>query len=368
MVEWSCYTLGEVRLAIAAQNHAILLDICDDIAREICSRIRSRDLRLTPIRFFKRVDGISGKERDISHESVMQQVMDAVAVAALMPLFKAKIMPHQYASVEGRGQVAGKKRIEKWIRRDKRCRWYGKADVKKCFRSLSRRAVMRLLKRDIRKNAVLLWFVDALLSTYWKIEDGKVMLLGLVIGTLLSQWLCNYALSYLFRYIQNLCKVQHRHGTAVQTRLVHHILFYMDDILLIGSRAADVRSALHKAASWGRKELGIELHDDFKVLSLAHSRIDMMGYVVGYKCSTIRARIFLRARRNYIRAAVWLRHNHRLTLRRAQACISYYGYFKHTDSVRIKAKLDVNRIFEKAKSDASFYSKMRTAQKGALAA
>lgn len=368
MVEWSSYTLGEVKQAIAAQNHGILLDICDDIAREICSRIRNRDLRLAPIKFFKRVDGISGKEREISHESVMQQIMDAVAVAALMPLFKAKIMPHQYASVKGRGQVAGKEKIEKWIRRDKRCRWYGKADVQKCFRSLSRRAVMRLLKRDIHKNPVLLWYVDALLSTYWKIEGGKVVLLGLVIGTLLSQWLCNYALSYLFRYVQSLCKVQRRRGTIVQIKLVSHVLFYMDDILLIGSRAADVLSALRKAAAWAHKELGIKLHDGYQVLSLAPSRIDMMGYVVGYECSTIRARIFLRARRNYIRAGVWLRHNHRLTLRRAQSVISYYGYFKYTDSVRVSAKLDVTRIFEKAKKDVSFYSKMRLAQKGRCAA
>lgn len=30
----------------------------------------------------------------------MQQIMDAVAVYALMPLFKAKILPHQYASIK----------------------------------------------------------------------------------------------------------------------------------------------------------------------------------------------------------------------------------------------------------------------------
>ena len=93
MVEWSSYTLGEVKQAIAAQNHGILMDICDDIASEICSRIRNRALRRAPIKFFQRVDSISGKEREISHESVIQQIMDAVAVAALMPLFKAKIMP-----------------------------------------------------------------------------------------------------------------------------------------------------------------------------------------------------------------------------------------------------------------------------------
>lgn len=367
MVQWSCYTLGEIKLAIKYQNHNVLMEICKDIAQEVCCRIRRRDLRLTPIRFFKRIDGISGKEREISHESVMQQIMDAVAVTALMPLFKAKIMPHQYASVKKRGQVAGKSKIEKWLRRDKRCRVYGKADVTKCFQSLSRRVIMRLLRRDIRKNELLLWFVNELLSTYWKIENGVVVMLGLVIGTLLSQWLCNYALSYLYRFIQSLTRVQHRRGQTRTVKLVFHILFYMDDILLIGSRAADIQSALRKAAVWAKRELGVKLHDNWKLLDLKRHTIDMMGYVVGYKCTTVRARIFLRARRHYLRAGVWLRHNLHLTLRRARDIVCYYGYFKYSDSVKIKAKLDVENIFVKAKQDISYYALLYQ-KKGALAA
>ena len=367
MVEWSSYTLGEIRLAVDTHNHNVLLDVCNDIAREVCARIRRRDLRLTPIKFFKRIDGISLKERDISHESIMQQIMDAVAVYALMPLFKAKILPHQFASIQNRGQVAGANKIAKWIRRDKRCRYYGKADVKKCFQSLSRRVIMRLLRRDIRKNATLLWFVDSLLSTYWRVENGKVVILGLVIGTLLSQWLCNYALSHLFRYIQSLTRKQQRHGIAHDVKLVFHTLFYMDDIFVTGTRAADVQSALRKAAAWAKKILGISLHDEFKILSLAKNAVDMMGYVIAYHATTIRARIFLRARRHYLRAAAWLRHNKRLTLRRAQNVISYYGYFKNSDSTRVKANLDVERIFATAKKNVSFYTLVNN-QKGPIAA
>lgn len=367
MVEWSCYTLGEIKIAIEYHNHNILLDICNDIAREVCSRIKNRNLKLSPIKFFKRIDGISLKERDISHESVMQQIMDAVAVAALMPLFKAKILPHQYASIKGRGQVAGSNQIAKWIRRDKRCRYFGKADVKKCFRSISRRTVIRLLSRDIHKNKTLLWFVDALVSTYWRIENGVVVLLGLVIGTLLSQWLCNYVLSYLYRYMCSLTRTQNRHGIIRKIKLIFHSLFYMDDIFATGSRQADVMSALRKSASWAKKELGISLHEGFNVLDLARNSIDMMGYVISYKCTTVRARIFLRARRTYLRAGVWLRHNKRLTLRRAQNVISYYGYFKHSDSTHIKAKLDVERIFVTAKKNVSFYNRALT-QKGLIAA
>ena len=276
-------------------------------------------------------------------------------------------MPHQYASIKTRGQVAGANKIAKWIRRDKRCRYYGKADVKKCFQSLSRRVIMRLLRRDIRKNATLLWFVDALLSTYWRVENGRVVILGLVIGTLLSQWLCNYALSYLFRYVQGLRRTQRRRGETREVKRVYHILFYMDDIFVTGSRAADVQSALRKAAAWAKKMLEISLHDEFKILGFATNAVDMMGYVIGYKSTTIRARIFLRARRHYLRAAVWLRHNKRLTLRRAQNVISYYGYFKNSDSTHIKAKLNVETIFAVAKRNVSFYTLVNN-QKGPIAA
>lgn len=99
---------------------------------------------------------------------------------------------------------------------------------------------------------------------------------------------------------------------------------------------------------------------------LAKHAIDMMGYVIAYSATTIRARIFLRARRHYLRAAVWLRHNQRLTLRRAQNVISYYGYFKNSDSAHIKAKLDVERIFATAKRNVSFYTIVN--QKGPIAA
>ncbi len=367
MANWSCYSVAEIETAIRECNHNVLLEICADIAEEICSRIENRNLRLQPIQFFKRIDGISLKEREISHESVMQQNMDAVAVAALMPLLRAKIMPHQFASIKKRGQVAGKNKIEKWIRRDKRCRVYGKADVVKCFRSVRRAVVLRLLGRDIHKNKLLLWFVEALLATYYKIENGVIEFVGLVIGTLLSQWLCNYVLSYLFRYIARLEKVQVRRGIRKTIKLAVHTLFYMDDILVIGSRKADVESALRKAAVWAKKTLGVKLHDGVQALEIKNNNIDMMGYVVGKKKTTIRARIFLRARRHYLRAGVWLRKNRRLTLKRAQDIVSYYGYFIRTNSVKVMARLNVEEICKKAKKDISFYMKTRLL-KGAMAA
>lgn len=87
------------------------------VAVEITERIKRKKLDLAPIRYFERLDGLSGKTRLLGMESPMEQCMDYVAVCALMPLFEAKIGPFQCASIPGRGQIYGKCALEKWVRR-----------------------------------------------------------------------------------------------------------------------------------------------------------------------------------------------------------------------------------------------------------
>ena len=59
----------------------------DEAIREVCERltqrIRDRNLRLPPIRQFKRRDGLTNKMRDICQESPDQQIMEYMAVEAL---------------------------------------------------------------------------------------------------------------------------------------------------------------------------------------------------------------------------------------------------------------------------------------------
>lgn len=366
--QYSRYSVKEIQLAKEQRNKSVIIEIAEELSDEVCRRIKARELGLPPIRFFKRIDGISLKEREISHESPLQQVFDAVTVEALQPLFKAKVMPYQCASIRGRGQVRGKRAIERWLRRKKLAQYYVKGDVKSCFKSIKKKPLMQLLRRDIHKNPVLLWLISELLDTYYMVENGVIIDMGLVIGTLLSQWLCNYAMSYLYRYMDTLTRVRNGKRGAKTVRLVRHLLFYMDDILALGKRAADLKSAMVKASRWAKKYLGITIKDTWQVISTAKNSIDMMGYVVGYRHTVIRARIFIRARRQFLRAERWLRKNKRLSLRRARSVVCYAGYFMHSDSTRICAKLDFGRIFKIAKRDVSYYSAKLAGRKGAQAA
>lgn len=327
------------------------------IAVEITERIKARDLNLPPIQYRNRVDKSSGKDRRLGIESAMQQCMDYVAVFALMPMLKAKTGVFQCASIPGRGQIYGKKILEKWIRKDPHgTKYYDKMDVRHCFENIKPRTVRRLLNRDIRKNPTLIWFVLALIGTF---EEG------LSIGSFLSQWLCNYVMSYAYHYAtEQLYKVRRgqRHN------LITHILMFMDDVILFASSKRDLKMAIKSLEEYLLTFLGLEVKPNHHIKRTDTEPPDMMGFVVSKECTTIRARTFVRARRALIRA--WRRMQQRLPiyLANAQRIVSYRGYFKHTNSRKVALALHLKEVFKAAKKVISRYAKgvNQNANKGTL--
>lgn len=290
-----------------------------NIAKDISLRIGQRELQLEPIRYSKRTDGLSRKTRIIGIESVMQQIMEHVAVGCMNELWAAKYEYHQYASIKNKGQLKGARTILKWTKMGK-TKYFVKLDVRKCFQSLTRETCMRLLQRDIGKNAVLLWFVDALLLMHGD---------GLVIGSLLSQFLCNYILSYAYRYVMALMK--ERRGKSV--RLVSCALFYMDDVLLCGTDRRNLVVAVRKLVRYMQR-FGLTVKSAWNARKHTDCGIDMMGYVV--KASgkiKVRRRIFIRARRAFVRSA---HGDDRMKVQRRVS--AYYGFFKAAKIRKIELK------------------------------
>ena len=75
----------------------------DSLSWQIADEIGRGEYRFAPIRYFRRVEPISGKIRVIGRESIRHQIYDYVCGTALMPLFRAKVGRWQTASVGGRG-------------------------------------------------------------------------------------------------------------------------------------------------------------------------------------------------------------------------------------------------------------------------
>jgi len=193
-----------------------------------------RNLKFIPIWYRDKIDASNGKLRRIGIQNVKQQIYDYIAVEGLSDILR-RIGEHQYASIKGRGQLAGAKRISRWMR-NKNLRCIGKADVKKCFPSIDHGLLMNFLNKRI-KNDDLLWLIQTLIDTFEQ---------GLSIGSYLSQYLCNLYMSQLYHEIsENMYRIRKkRDGTMQRVNLTSHVLIYMDDIFITGTNTKDLHKAM----------------------------------------------------------------------------------------------------------------------------
>ncbi len=353
-------------------DRSVATPLIEKAAAEMAQEIATRNVSFPAISYSMRYDGNSGKIREIGVESIKQQVYDYVAVNALMELFEKKIGRYQCASVPDRGQVYGKKAIERWMRKNPdKARVAAKGDVHHCYPSVDIEKLMRFLRKQV-KNEDLLYLVETLLKSYRQ---------GLSIGSYLSQWLCNYFLSFAYHYAeQKLYKIRKKkNGQTVRTRLITRQLFYMDDILLIGTRKADVKKAMQMLIKFFKNELGLEIKANWKLFPIDYigrdgkhhgECIDMMGYKIYRDHTEVRRNTFLRARRTFRKAWKQIRKGMSIALLIAYRCISYYGWFKHSDSNYFKAKYGIEQLMKYVKRRVSIESKIhnRTASSALAAA
>lgn len=341
--------IKDIKYAVFMGDHSTLRTYTNKVADYLYKKIydliyNDKPLNLPQFNHFPLYDNMSGKLRRCCKMQPINQVAEFVALCSLQELFHAKIEPYQCASVRGRGQVYGKKAIEKWIRTDKKATHYAKTDVVKCFKTLAVSVVIRLLNRDIRKNKFLIKYVSALLEYY---ENGM-----LEIGTVLSASLCNYVMSYVYRYAQSLTYTRRQK----KIRIIRHEAFFMDDFLFIGNNAKQLDNAVKKVELYMQENFNLSLHK-WTIKNVKEKPIDMMGFIVSYDKTIIRYRIYKRAKRQFLRAFNWLKHNAYLCVHKAYRINSYFGYFKHSNSINIRDKLHINFLVKQAKKTISHYMK-----------
>ena len=334
------------------------------VAKILTQRIINRELNLKPIRQFQRVDGLTHKLRDICQESPEQQVFEYIAVYALMPLFRAKLLPVQYGSIPKKGGVAGKRKIERLLR--KKFRWKVsviKGDVQKAYPSVTVGLTMNMLRRDVGKNKVLLWFLGALMSNY----PGN----HLCIGGYLPAWLFNYVMSYVLRFLYEQAQIRRekRH------RLVYAIVCYADDFSIYGD-LSKLKKAMKKATVWAQDKLGLTIKKVWQFYHIASLEeeeknlierkngskkrtpgVDMMGYVVRRRYTIIRGRVFRRIRRQVLRAWEDFKTKGFIPWWRACLIAAYKGWIKHSDSLKFRMKYCFDKLFKMCSYSASKHGK-----------
>lgn len=336
-------------LKIAENNGYMLNSLIETIVDGIQKEIIEKKYIVKPIRYTLKKDSCNGKIRKIGIQDIKQQIYDYIAVYALEELFRKKLGYYQCGATEGKGSDFGAGVIYKWLK-DKNNRWAWQCDIRHYYENIDKRKLKKMLKRDV-KNEDILHLVFFLIDTFPN---------GLSIGSYLSQFLANYYLSKAYIYASQLQKVRKKKdGTKKNISLVNHVLFQMDDILLIGHSKSDLKMAVKRFTKFINEELGLEIKDTAKYMNLQTEYVDILGRKISRKNLTIRSSTFLKTRRAYKKAYKYICKGEEIPYKLAKSCEARYGPLKHTQSRRFEKKYHVYRINTEAGKVISRQSKMR---------
>lgn len=335
------------KIAYHKQTRYLLYDTISRAAVCLYEEIENRAIDLKPIDYQMRYDVSSEKMREIGIASIKQQVYDYVVVNACKKMFAAKIGYYQVASIKGKGQIFGKRAIERWIRKDPQgTRYYYKCDIKKYYPNVNKRILKRKLRRDIKDDDIL-YIVYTLLDTYKN---------GLCIGSYLSQYLANYYLSYAYHYITEFSyhiRVK-KNGERIRINHAKRVLFYMDDIIMFSNNLKLLKKAVSDFKHYVEEKLGLTIKPNDGIYRTKDHNIDMMGFVISVKNTIIRKRIYRKIFRLFYRLR---RRTEKLSLHISRRIISYNGWIKYSDLYNFIKKFNVLKIVEKAKKVIKYYDK-----------
>lgn len=312
------------------------------IAEEAAEQIARRELIIEPIKIALRVDPSSGKLRYIGVECPMQQIFDYIVVKSSMDILMRFIVLEQVSSIKKRGQDMGVKLIRYWVKNHKP-KYHVKGDITKCFPSAKYERFLELFGRYCVNNDIL-WLWAYLFEThraaYRTIKNYKGKY-GMIVGALPSCWAVQFMLSWVYRFAKGL----HYERRGQRIKIFEDALFFMDDILLTGNNRLKMQRSFGKVIKYARDFLGFSIKPNWHIKELEQEPIDMMGYVVHADGHiTIRARVFLRARRNVLRYNA----SGSYKLKQAQRACSYKGYFKNSNSYQVRHKYDMNKAMRAA--------------------
>lgn len=162
-----------------------------------------------------------GKHRKIYMPEIHEQWLHHIIVLILEPIITATAYPYSCGSFPKRGAHYGKRQIERWIRRcQKDMRYFAKMDIRHFYDNIRLKILMRELRIRI-KDEWFLYIIELCLQGFSK---------GVPLGFYISQWLANYLLEPLDRFITE------KLGLKIMMR-------YMDDITIYAAN----KKVLHQA-------------------------------------------------------------------------------------------------------------------------
>lgn len=243
-------------------------------------------------------------------------IIHTLMVMAIQPIVMRGMYAWCCASVPGRGGAHAQKYVKRIIRNDQKgSKYVCKMDIRHYYHSVNRKKLIWAMARKIKDKKFLKLTWDILATC----EQG------LGIGFFICQWLANYYLEPLDRYITALPGVK-------------YMVRYMDDIVIFGPNKKALHRARRSIADFMRQQLSLEMKGNWQVFPLKSRPLDFVGYRFYRTHTTLRRRNFLRYARQCRRAKKVLDSGRQISFHMAAGLLSRAGQLAHCDGHKIRVK------------------------------
>lgn len=267
----------------------------------------------------------SKKTRGIVVPTINEVILHHAVIQVLEPIFMKSMYQHSYASIPGRGGLAGKKALDKMIKNDfKNTRYFLKMDIRKFFDSIDQNVLIDKLQNKI-KDKKMMEVLAKIIST----TDS-----GIPLGFYTSQWFANFLLTELDHLITE------KWGAK-------HYIRYMDDMVVLGSNKQQLKEIKDNIENYLNNELHLELKNNVIIAPLMYVNkkgkicgrdIDFLGYRFYRDHVTIRNHIMNSIIRKTNKIEKCMKEKRPINPKLAMSMLSYYGWIKHTDSFKFFCK------------------------------
>ena len=298
----------------------------------------------------KRYDPCGRKWRDIEYVGFYPDgIIHTLMVMAMEPVIMRGMYRWSCASVPGRGNSAARKYAQRAIRNDpKGTKYCCKMDIHHYYHSINRSILLRQLERKI-KDRDFIRLVSDIISTCKE---------GLGIGFFICQWLANFHLEGLDRYITMLPGVK-------------YLVRNMDDIVIMGPNKRQLHRARIAIETYLKENLELKMKGNWQVFPLRSRPLDFIGYKFYRDHTTLRRRNFLSLTRQARRAQKLVYAGREIYFHLAASLLSRIGMLVHCDGLKIRQKyidpIGINRLKEVVRNESKRLSRSRLLQTGATA-
>lgn len=257
-----------------------------------------------------------GKRRTIYKTKFKyDQIIHHCIIQVIGPLILKSAYVYSCGSIPKRGAHKAKKRIERWLLKDrKNTKYICKMDIKHFYGSVEHDVIKSALSRRFKDKKLL-----RLLALIIDSCDE-----GIPLGYYTSQWFANFLLEGLDHYIK-------------ETLRPTYYIRYMDDMVIWGRNKKELHKARKAIEEYLHKYLNLRMKENWQVFRYEYTAkngktrgrfLDFMGFRFYRDRTTLRRTIMLQATRKARRIS----KRKKIHWKQAAAMLSYMGWIYCTDT------------------------------------